>query len=404
MAFQGGRNQLVKFKPQTTAGTLAASGAGAARFRVNEGSPGLNLSKTLINSGENRGDGLSTRGRHGSHVVQGSYNADLSIGSFDEIFEAVMRGTWSASTTVSDGDSLGALSVSSSVVTFATGGLAALGKPKVGDILTCTAGLAAGDLNKRLRVTAATDTTMTLERLDGTAITNVAGPTGTYSFTRHKKLIQGVTRRAFTIEEHEIDIDASEVYDFCRFSRFDLSVAADGMAQVTFGVVGRTASALTGGSAPYFTGETLATTLGLAAPQAKLKIGSSTLVDITDFQLSVDLRAAAQPVVGSNFTPDVFDNTAQLTARITGLRQDFARFTDFLNEAQLELHLYFAENENAPEDFINFAATNLTLANPQKSPVGQDGPKTQSFDLVIGANDAGGFYDLSMVAIHTSAA
>lgn len=53
MAFQGGRNLYVNYKPQTTAGTLP-SASSAMRFRVNEGSQGLNLAKATINSGENR--------------------------------------------------------------------------------------------------------------------------------------------------------------------------------------------------------------------------------------------------------------------------------------------------------------------------------------------------------------
>lgn len=404
MAFQGGRNLYVNFKSQSVAGTLATGGVGATRFRVNEGSPGMNLSKATINSNENRGDGMSTRGRHGSHVVQGSYGADLSVGTFDAIFEAILRGTWSAAATVSDADSLGALSVASNVITFATGGLTALAKTAVGDILTWASGVHADDVNKRMRITAQTNTTLTVERIDGTALTNVAGPVATYSATRAKRLIQGTTRRAFTIEEHEIDIDGSELFDFCRFSRLDIGVTPDNMGILTIGAVGRTASNVTGGSAPYFTGETPTSTLGLAATQAKIKLGSSVLLDVTDFQLSLDLRAAAQPVVGSPYTPDVFDNNAQITARITGLRQDFTRFADFLAETALELHLFFGENESAPEDFVNFAMTNLVLSNPSKSALGQDGARTQSFDLIVGANDAGGAYLKSMLQIATSAA
>lgn len=404
MAFQGGRNLLVKFKSQSTAGTLAASGSGATRFRVNEGSPGLNLTAARIASGENRGDGLSTRDRQGSHSVQGSYQTDMSIGSHDALYEAVFRGTWSAAATLSESDSLGNLTVSSGVVTFATGGLTALGKVKVGDILTCASGLAAADVSKRLRVTAATNTTMTLERVDGVAITDVGSAATTYSFTRHKKLIQGITRRAFTVEEAELDIDGSELYDFVRFTRLDIGLTPDNMAIATFGAFGRTATYEEGSDAPYFTGDSPATTLGLVATDAKIKLGSETLADVLDFQFSMDLRGSLLPVVGSKYTPDVFDNSAQIQARITGLREDFARFQNFLDEDRIELHVMLRENESAPEDFIALAVTNLTLANPTKSPIGQDGARTQSYDLVIGADDVGGLYDQTMVKMITSAA
>lgn len=402
MAFQGGRNLYVNYKAQTTAGTLP-SASSAMRFRVNEGSQGLNLAKATINSGENRGDGMSTRGRHGSHNVQGSFATDMSVGSHDSIYEALLRGTWTAAATFTQTD-FTSVAVASSVITIGSGSLLVASRPRVGDIITFSAGIHADDLNKRLRITAiGSATTMTVERIDGTAMTDSSTNT-TFSFVVARKLIQGTTRRAFAVEEHEIDIDASEVYDFCRFSRMDIALSPDNMGVATFGLVGRTGTTYTAGNAPYFTSPTTYSTLGLASVEAKIKLGSATLTDITDFQLSLDLRAAGQPVVGSQYTPDIFENNAQITARITGLREDFTRFTDFLNETRLELHLFFGENEAAPQDFIAMCVTNLTLANPSKSPLGQDGPRTQSYDLMIGADDTGGAYDQSMIKIMTSAA
>lgn len=397
-AYQTGRQVVVAYKEETTFGEKPTA-TGATLFRPNSG--GINLTKAAIESNENRSDGMRTRGRHGSRSVAGNYAGDLSLGTFDALIEAVMRGTWQAEITIDDATaalSSATISASGNTVTFSGGSVITAGA-RVGDIHRWSIGLDNADLDKNLRVTAVTATTITYAE----SLTTVAGPVSTYEFTIPKRLIQGTTRRSFTVEEYEADIDGSEVYTGCRVGSMRLQMQPDGMATVEFGFVGKDMEVLEGASAPYFTSPTGTTSLGLTSVEAVIRLGTEDVVDLTSVDLSIDLNASGNPVVGSNTTPDVFDNLATVTGTITALRKDMTRVTQFINETQLSLHLLFTENEAEPSDFVSVFVGNLTLASAEKSALGQDGARTQTLQMMIGKDERGSGYDASMLKVQTSA-
>ena len=91
MAYQTGKNKIVAFKVEATYNT-APGASGAEQLRI-KASPGLTLVKSLINSEEVRSDGQSSIARHGSRQATGTYNVELSVDSFDTVFEALLRST-----------------------------------------------------------------------------------------------------------------------------------------------------------------------------------------------------------------------------------------------------------------------------------------------------------------------
>lgn len=402
MAYQTGRNISVAYGVETTFGTPAAANLNTAKtFRANSG--GLNLSKQAYESGENRSDGMSTRGRHGQRNVSGQYMADLSHGTFDDLIEAVMRSTWVAAGSITEATSAmssATMSATGSVITFSAGSVITAGL-KVGMVIRNTAGLDAADRNKNLRVVGLTATTITIA---GT-LTTVSGPVSAYTFTFGKYLLQGTTRRSWTFEEREADIDGSELFAGNRISSMQIEVAPNQNARVTFGIVGQDMSVKTSGDSPYFTNlVATTTTLGMSCADCAILYNGSAITDLTGVTLSIDLNASGTSIVGDDVTPDVFDNNARVTGRITGLRQDFTKVANFLAEDQLSLHLLFVENESEPKSYISVFVGNLTLASSSKSELGSDGPRTQSFDLAIGKDERGGAYPATMVMIQTDAA
>jgi len=83
----------VNYKAETVFNTLPGA-AGARRFRLTGG--GLRLGRSNIDSAEFRSDGQSNIPRLGSRSVSGSYTGELSVGTFDPLFEALLRGTWTS--------------------------------------------------------------------------------------------------------------------------------------------------------------------------------------------------------------------------------------------------------------------------------------------------------------------
>ena len=397
MVYQSGRGIAVSYAPEATFG-VAALGNGASKvFRPNGG--GINLTKEPIRSNENRRDGLMTRGRHGSRAVAGNYSGDLSLGSYDDFIQAVFRGTFDTPL------ALTGLTVTvdqaSSTATRSAGSWLADGV-RVGDVIRLGGFTAAAAVNnaRNLRVTAATATVLTLAETDLVSAASAAGIT----LARPKKLLQGILPRSFTIEEAELDIDASRLFPGCRIGQMALRLAPNGMATVQFDIVGQNMTILEGAASPYFLTPVATASVGMTAVEAKIRLGTLDVIDLTALDLTINLNAAGQPVVGSVVTPDVFTNLANVEGTVTALTQDTARMKNFLNEDQLALHILFTENESEPKDFSSFFLGNLTLASATKSELGADGPRTQSMTLLTGADDRGGAYHYSTISYQTSAA
>jgi hypothetical protein len=400
MPYQTSRQVEVAIKEQTTIGT-PASGSGAIGFRINSG--GLNLTKEAIASNENRRDGQRTRSRHGGRTVAGQYVADLSVGSFDALIAAMLWGSWDAGLTITEATAGGPTQITTTANTIVgnsgswiTAGL------RVGDIIRLSNHATAANNGRNLGpILGLTATTITLP---ANSLTVNATPDTSFTITRPKKVICGTTRKAYTVEEREIDIDASELFEWCRVSSLEISMEPNRMATVTIGMVGRNMETKEGANSPHFTSPTYTTSQGLTAVEASIYLGSTMVADLTGLTIRMDRRAAGAPVVGSVLTPDVFDNDLEITGSITGLRQDFARTAAFLAETDLSLHIKFAENEAEPADFLAINVPFLTLSSSSKSEIGQDGPRTQTLDLMIGKDERGGAYDPTMIAFQTTAA
>jgi hypothetical protein len=396
MVHQTGRQIEVAYKVESAYGALAGA-SGAKVFRPNSGN--LSMSIEPIGSNENRRDGMKTRGRHGTRNVTGQYTGDLSVGSYDDWIEAVFRGTFSAALELDEGD-FTSITTTANTIVLASGSPISLGL-RVGDIIRLSDHATAANNDRNLRITALDSTTITVAE----TITLNNTPDTDVTITRPKKVIQGVTSRSFTVEEREIDIDSSEVFTGIRVGQMQLQMQPNGMATLSFSLVGQDMQVKSGADSPYFTTPSETTTIGLTSVEAKIRIGSEDVVDITSLDLTLNLNAAGQPVVGSNLTPDVFTNLADVQGSITALKRDAARTQQYLDEDGLSLYLLFEEKvESGTPGFCAFCIPNLTLASATKSDLGTDGARTQSFSLLVGKDLRGGAYDPTMLTFQTSAA
>ncbi|MCF1744729.1 phage tail tube protein [Paradevosia shaoguanensis] len=395
MAYQSGRNIAVSYKPEVAFGQLPGS-AGAKAFRPNSGN--LTLGKEPIRSNEIRRDGMTTRGRHGSRTVTGQYAGDLSVGTFDDLLEAVFRGTFSPALTLTEAD-FTSLTTTANTIVAASGDWLALGL-RVGDVIRLADHASAANNGRNIRIADLSATTIIVA---DTLTVNAVADTDV-SLTRPKKLIQGLVPRSFTVEEHEADIDGSEVFKGVRVGSVQVQMQPNGMCILTFGLVGQDMEVMTGASAPYFTDPAETVSVGLTAVEAKILLGADEVLDISSIDLTLNLNASGVPVVGSVLTPDVFTNLATVEGTITALKQDVARSEQFLNEDVLSLQLLFEEQGGAPADFCSFFLGNFTLATATKGELGQDNARTQSFTLLTGVDERGGAYDRTIIKYQTSAA
>lgn len=397
MPAQSGRNILVGYKFETTFGTAPGPTSGKV-FRPNSG--GLKLTKEPIRSNENRRDGMTSRGRHGARSVAGEYAADLSLGSYDDWIEAALRGTFDAALTITQATAgLTSITTTANTIVASAGSWLTAGL-RVGDVIRLANHDTAANNGRNLRIVGLTATVITVAE---TLVVNAVADT-TFTVTRPKKVIQGTTARSLHIEEYEIDIASSQLFNGARIGRMQIQMQPNNMATLTFGLVGRDMEILTGGSAPYFTAPSESASIGMTAVEAKIRLGSTDVVDVTSVDLNLNLNASGMPVVGSVLTPEVFTNLSTIEGSVTALRSDMTRANAFLNETEMSLHLLFTDNSSEPKNFCSFHVPNLTLSSADPSGLGADNGRTETMSLLIGKDMRGGAYDPTMISYQTSAA
>ena len=399
MALQTGKATRVMYKAESTIG-VTATGTAGYEFRKNSGG-GLQLSRAAITANEVRSDGKTSMGRLGSKSVGGSFSADLSVGSFDGLLEAVMRGTWSTATTITE-----ATAALTSITTDATSIVAAAGSwitagMRVGDVFRLTGHAETANNSKNLRVSAGTTLTLSVV---AALVANVTADTA-FTVTRAKKLVQPTTpvRRSFTFEEYNIDVDLSKVASGCRISSMKISGQPDGMAMIEFGIVGLDLEPYAAGDSPHLTSTTLSSTTALTWLDASIKVGSADRTTLTSFEITYDLSAATLPVIGSSTSPDVFENNAVISGTVSSALSDFTDLTSFTAETEFEFHALLVEAETEPKDFISFFLPRLKYTGFD-DPQGADGAKIATLPFMCGTKGTATGYDDTMVSICTSAA
>jgi hypothetical protein len=339
-------------------------------------------------------------GRYGSGIVGGSYVADLSVGTFDNLFEAFMRGTWVASasinfssvTSITIANQNQIVGISSSWITLGV---------RVGDIIRLTGQAQAGNNNINLRVVSVTATIITVA---GTPLINDASADTTGTVVIGKKLVNPATpvRRSFYFEEYFQDIDQTEAFGGCRIAGMKITGQPDGMAIVEFAIVGASQSALAGGASPFYSAPTLTTTIGLTFADAVIRYAGTDIAVATAFELNMTNNAQGQAVLGSAVTPDVFDGMLSANANISLVRQDLQNVSRYLAETEVEMQLLLTEPEAEPKDYISIFIPRMKLGPIGKN-FAQQGAFIETIPMMIGKKEGVTGYDDTTIVIETSA-
>lgn len=395
MPGQTGMNVLVAFKEELTF-NVPPDPAGAERLRLNP-APGLTLAMPTILPGELREDLLTPIGRLGSRSVGGNYPCDLSVNSFDTLFEATLRGTFVAPIVLTSAE-MTSITVTTFEIVAVAGSWITEGV-KVGDVVRLSGSATAANNDINLLVAAVTASTLAVQ---GTPLTVDAGADAGFTLTVLKKLIQPAipTKRSFTIEEYMIDIDQSALFGGNRFDGFTLTGTPDGMAIIDFPVVGASQDPLATGSSPFYTDPTLSESIGLVFVDAQISLAGEALIDATAFSLTLALGMAGLPVIGSTVTPDVFDGKAVMSGSITALRNDLDRLTEFDAETEFELHILLEEPTGVPKGALSFFLPLLKFTGVD-APLGADGAMLETLPFMVGVQPVTTTKDPTMISIST---
>lgn len=398
---QTGKNLYVDFKAEVTLNTAPSTGS-AERMRLTP-SPGLTLQKDGIRSNEIRDDGLSTIPRHGSRAVGGSFNGELSVSSWNTVLSAVTRATLTAASTITQASaSLASISFGTNTITAtntSAGGFVSAGI-RVGDVFRVTGTGGANDSVNAQVWAVATHTITTAPAtftLDASAVTS-------FSLTRGTKIVNGSApiRRSFYVDQYYQDLDLSEVFGGVRFTSFTLNGSPNGMADISVGAMGMSATGLATGASPYYATPTEYTTDPLVFADAVIGFDGAKITTATSFSLTYDHGGSTLPVIGSSVTPDVFEGSARLSGSLSFLKEDLDTLGDFADEDELEIFVLLQAAMTAPKNYFGIFIPRVRLMGLDQS-LGSDSALIETVQWEAGVKATATGYDQTLISITTAA-
>lgn len=380
MPTQANVSASVTIAPETALNVAAAAGAAGAQ-RLRRVSTSLATQKASFASNEVRTDQQVADLRHGTRGAAGSIDGELSTVTYDPLLEAVMRGAWAtgvtsnASAWTTPNLAITVLGTGLYRATFgASGGsLIALGY-RFGDIVAFS-GLTGGltGLNgKFCRVYGLTATAMDFSIIDGTVLS--ASPTNaTWTLAVvGSKLLNGVQKRSFTIEQSYDDIDVTELFTGMRVGGTSIRVAPNGMASASFAFQGVDGQVLDGAAAPYFTAPAPEGTTGiLTGIGGEIRAAGSARGVITGLDLNVNCNLSAPPVIGPRTVPEIYYGRTIITGSLSFFLQDKSMLAAYLNEDQIDVSI-FLPGAQANVDGISLSMQRVKLSGANKQ-VGPEG-------------------------------
>lgn len=193
-------------------------------------------------------------------------------------------------------------------------------------------------------------------------------------------LVPGTTRRSYTIETYEQDIDTSVLSKGFRFGGFRFSGVPDEAVHIEYPGMFIDQAVLGTGASPFYTTPSLGTTEYMVATDATISVDGSPVLDLTGFDMTFDNGLQLAKVVGSKLSPNVYEDNAKITGTLSAIRSSAARQSAYLAGTPFELVVTCSDPAGNQMVFTwpNLLASGFTL------PLGNAGPSIISMPVVGG--------------------
>lgn len=387
MPIATGINKSVRYKKETTFGTLAGTTGGNVLRRV---TAAFNLEKETYQSNEIRTDYQVQDMRHGVRTATGSLSAELSPGSYADFIAAAVAKNFAAGVSAASVSYTIAASGSYWTVTRAAGSYLTDGF-KVGDVIRITAsGGNAANTGKNLLILTLTATVATVMVLNASAMV-AEGPIASATIAvQGKKTFaptSGHTDDSFTVEEFYADIAQSEVYTGMKVNTLGLSIPATGLVTTDFGFVGKDLAQT--GTTAYFTSPTAQTSTGIfAAVNGALLVNGTPVALVTDVAVNLNRNMQNATVVGSNSIADIFEGRIIVDGSFSAYFQDGTFRDMFNNETEVSLVVAVTTSNDKAADFMTVVLPRIKVNSNTKDDGESGTVSSHSFMALL--NSAGG--------------
>jgi len=342
----------------------------------------INLERNLLESGEIRSSGMQSDVRHGFNQISGSLGFELSRAAFDDWMEAALRGRFTTVAGVNSGSdtiAVGAGIAGTAVFTRSAGSWIANGF-RVGDLVNVAAGTLNADNVGQWRILALTATTMTVEDPTDKAFVE-SGKNAVEDFTlAGRRLDAGTTKITFGVERQFTDIGQYQVFNGVTAGNFQLSLDPEQIATATVDVIGLSGGDISGTS--IVTGNVLTPQVApsfspFAWQDGAVYEGKVSNAVVTGGNVTVNPQRSLEAVVGSRFSPDIFEGTMQVEAQLDAFLETGASlFGKFYDETESQLWLTLTDPDSATE-FLSIVVPRTKYTGAQLDPQ-QEGPITQN--------------------------
>lgn len=335
----------------------------------------ITLKKASYQSTEVRVDRQIADYRLGVGHVEGNITGELSPETYFDFFEAIHRDTRVGVVTATQ-STLTSVAFDSvaGTATFAGGNPVTAGL-FVGDVIRFTSlTTVAANNNVNFTILSFGGGTNRVLTLDPKPVTGAADTTLTLTRPGSSTLVpsSGQVARKVAVEVYHDDLDVARLYRENRLSMYKLTLPASGMTTCEFGLMGRAATALTGGAAPYFTAPAAATTTGVVASiDGALLLGGVKSGVITAIDFELNLNPSQADVIGQNFPAEVFLGRANCTGTFSAFLSDTTLWADFENETELQLLLRVTTTSDPDSPVITILLPRIKLGTADLNLTGE---------------------------------
>jgi hypothetical protein len=304
--------------------------------------------------------------RHGFNRMAGTVGFQLSLQDYDDMIEYVMGGAWAvinvAGTPNLGADGTGPDFFSRAAGSFVTDGF------RPGDIIVTT-GFTNGENNGTFQVTAVSATQLTIA--ETTLVTETEG-TGKTLQCAGQRIDIGTTLKTISLERQFQDLTLYQIFRGVAINQMNLSITPDAMIGGTFDMIGMSSAAISGSSVAGAGPTAAADTAPFAAFDGTMFEGGAAVAVATALDLTINNQRSLEGVIGSKYSPDVFDGTAIATGSVSVFLEDSTIFNKFHDETESSIWIKMANGA----DFINLVLHRVKYTGANMDP-GQEGPVTQ---------------------------
>lgn len=397
--------ELVVIDPLDVIGTEAAATGQTVKIQmIKQRVTGraVNLTKATLESEEIDADGQDTDLRHGFNRVQGSLGFQFGLKDYDDPIELVMQNSFGA-VNVTGGPLFAAVGGGSAGFTRTAGSFITDGF-RPGDIIR-TSGFDSTINNGDWLVLTVGAGFLVVYDPNQTIVseTSVGGTGRTISYPG-RRVDVGTDLTTVTLERAFLDILRYQPFHGCGFDSWQMNVQPESMVGGSFGILGLRAAAMA--SSPLSSSAIVEPT-GNSPMDAFTGVifenGAATAV-ATAVSFTLARNMSLNPVIGSEFSPDLFPGQAKGNATLTAYFENEGLFNRFVNETESSMWFKFPDPNN-PLSFISIVFprikyTGADMDPPQQGPVPIEMPFR--FLKKVGLAVPGGLLVNSMMTVQVS--